>query len=45
MLDQEWVELMKEAMELGISKDEVMNFLLNPCLKIHTQISSEFKIG
>ncbi|MCT8138142.1 DNA-binding anti-repressor SinI [Anaerobacillus sp. CMMVII] len=27
-LDQEWVELMKEAIGIGISIDEVMEFLL-----------------
>ncbi|MFN7250077.1 MAG: anti-repressor SinI family protein [Anaerobacillus sp.] len=27
-LDQEWVELIKEAMVIGISTDEIMEFLL-----------------
>ena len=26
-LDQEWVELIKEALELGISIEEIKNFL------------------
>ena len=29
-MDKEWVELIKEAFLMGITKEEVLNFLLNP---------------
>jgi len=29
-VDKEWVELIKEAFLMGITKEEVLNFLLNP---------------
>lgn len=28
-LDQEWVELISEAISMGLTKDEIRNFLLN----------------
>ncbi|MBM7662665.1 hypothetical protein JOC85_003475 [Bacillus mesophilus] len=34
-LDQEWVELVLEAIQLGLTKEEIREFLTNPNSIIH----------
>ncbi|MBH0164259.1 anti-repressor SinI family protein [Fictibacillus sp. 7GRE50] len=38
-LDQEWIKLIKEARDLGFTKEEIIRFLQNPHLALeHCQL-------